>query len=453
MKIVVVGCGKIGETILGALAHEGHDLVAVDNRDTVINEIVNRYDVMCVCGNGVDTEVLSEAGVESAELFIAVTGSDELNMLCCFLAKRMGARHTIARIRNPEYNDRSLSFMKEQLDLSMAINPERLTASALYHMLKLPAAAKVETFSRRNFEMIELRLKDDSPFCGIPLWTLRERHKAKFLICVVQRGNDVFIPNGAFVLEGGDRIGLTAKPSEMQKLLRSLNMNQKQARSIMILGGSRIAFYLAKQLIASGSDVKVIDMDRAICRKFSEEMRGISAICADGTHQEILLEEGLREQDAFLALTGMDEENILVSCYAASQKGPRVIAKVNRDEMAQMAAQVGLDSVVSPKDITVNVVLRYARALQSSVDSAKIETLYQLMDGKAEAVEFAVTEASFVTNKPLKDLPTHKNTLIAGIVRDRTPIIPGGNDMILPGDHVVVISSELRLNELTDILR
>ena len=300
--------------------------MAVDNRDTVINEIVNRYDVMCVCGNGVDTEVLSEAGVESTELFIAVTGSDELNMLCCFLAKRMGARHTIARIRNPEYNDRSLSFMKEQFDLSMAINPERLTASALYHMLKLPAAAKVETFSRRNFEMIELRLKDDSPFCGIPLWTLRERHKAKFLICVVQRGNDVFIPNGAFVLEGGDRIGLTAKPSGLQKLLRSLNMNQKQARSIMILGGSRIAFYLAKQLIASGSDVKVIDMDRAICRKFSEEMRGISAICADGTHQEILLEEGLREQDAFLALTGMDEENILVSCYAASQKGPRVIA-------------------------------------------------------------------------------------------------------------------------------
>ena len=403
MKIVVVGCGKIGETILGALAHEGHDLVAVDNRDTVINEIVNRHDVMCVCGNGVDTEVLSEAGVESAELFIAVTGSDELNMLCCFLAKRMGVRHTIARIRNPEYNDRSLSFMKEQFDLSMVINPERLTASALYHMLKLPAAAKVETFSRRNFEMIELRLKDDSPFCGIPLWTLRERYKAKFLICVVQRGNDVFIPNGAFVLEGGDRIGLTAKPSEMQKLLRSLNMNQKQARSIMILGGSRIAFYLAKQLIASGSDVKVIDMDRAICRKFSEEMRGISAICADGTHQEILLEEGLREQDAFLALTGMDEENILVSCYAASQKGPRVISKVNRDEMAQMAAQVGLDSVVSPKDITVNVVLRYARALQSSMNSAKIETLYQLMDGKAEAVEFAVTEASFVTNKPLKD--------------------------------------------------
>lgn len=453
MKIVVVGCGKIGEAIIRALAAEGHDLTVVDDKSSVISEIVNKHDVMCVCGNGVDCEVLEEADIKNTDLFIAVTGSDELNMLSCLLAKRMGAKHTIARIRNPEYNDKSLGFMREQVDLSMSINPELLTAGELYHMLKLPAAAKVESFSRRNFEMIELLLKEDSPFCGTPLWTLREKNSAKFLICVVQRGEKVFIPDGGFVLEGGDRIGLTAKPSEMQKLLKSLGLSKKHAKGVMILGGSRIAFYLSKMLLGSGSAVKVIDVDRNACRTFSEHVHGASVICGDGTHQELLLEEGLLEQDAFLALTGMDEENILVSCYAAAQHVQRVIAKVNRDEMAAMAAQLGLESIVSPKSITVNVVLRYARALQSSMGSAKIETLYQLMDGKAEAVEFVVTEASFLTGKPLKELPIRKNSLIAGIVRSRVPIIPGGDDAILPGDHVVVISSEHRLNDLTDILR
>ncbi len=453
MKIVVVGCGKIGEAILRALAEEGHDLTVVDNKASVIEEILNRHDVMCVCGNGADCEVLEEAGVKTCDLFLAVTGSDELNMLSCLLAKRMGAGHTIARIRNPEYNDKSLGFMREQLDLSMSINPELLTASELYHMIKLPAAAKVESFSRRTFEMIELLLKEDSSFCGVPLYSLRERHNAKFLVCVVQRGNEVFIPDGGFVLKQGDRIGLTAKPSEMQKLLKSIGMSKKQAKNVMILGGSRIAFYLSKMLLSSGTDVKVIDVDRSACRVFSERLHNLSVICGDGTHQELLLEEGLLEQDAFLALTGMDEENILVSCYANAQKVPHVIAKVNRDEMSSMAAQLGLESIVSPKNITVNVVLRYARALQSSMGSAKIETLYQLMDGKAEAVEFVVTEPSFVTDQPLKTLPIRKNTLIAGIVRNRTSIIPGGDDMILPGDRVVVISSEHRLNELTDILR
>lgn len=453
MKIVVVGCGKIGETILNALTKEGHDLVAVDNRDNVISEIVNKHDVMCVCGNGVDCETLAEAGVENAELFIAVTGSDEFNMLSCLIAKRMGAQHTIARIRNPQYNDKSLSFLRQQLELSMSINPDLLTAQELYHMLKLPSAVKVETFSRRNFEMIEMRLKADSPFIGVPLWTLREKHAAKFLVCVVQRNSQVIIPDGGFILQSGDRIGITAKPSEIQKLLKSLGLAKKQAKSITILGGSRIAYYLSKMLLSSGSDVKIIDMDRAVCQKFSEMLPGISVICGDGTHQELLLEEGLHNQDAFVSVTGMDEENILVSYYAATQRVPRVIAKVNRDEMSAMATSMGLESIVSPKDIVVNVVLRYARALQGSMGDASIETLYQLMDGGAEAVEFCVKENSALTGRPLKSLPIKKNTLVAGIIRDRNTIIPAGDDMIQPGDRVVIIAGEHKLKELTDILR
>ena len=451
MRIILVGCGKIGVALISALVSEGHDVVALDSRQEVLNELTNQYDVMCVAGNGADCETLQEAGAERTELFIAVTGSDELNMLMCFLARRLGARHTIARIRNPQYHEKSLSFLREQLDLSMVVNPELLTAQELYHILKLPAASKVETFSRRNFEMVELRLKEDSPLVGKRLMDLRKNIRAKFLICVVQRGSEVVIPRGDFVLQAGDRIGLTADRAELAKLLKATGLAKRRARNVMLLGGSRIAFYLAKMLLASGSNVNLIDTDRALCHKFSDLLPGVATYCGDGTQQELLQEAGVREHDAFVTLTGMDEENILVAYYAKSQRVSQVIAKVNRDEMAKMAEQMGLESVISPKNIVVNLVLRYARALQSSIGSS-IENLYQLMDGKAEALEFIVSEAASFTGVPLKDLRMKKNILIAGILRDRNAIIPAGDDVILPGDHVVVIASEHRLNALAEIL-
>lgn len=451
MRIILAGCGKIGVALISALTSEGHDVVAVDDRQDVIDDLTNQYDVMCMVGNGADLEVLQEAGIDRTDLFIAVTGSDELNMLMCFLAKRLGAGHTIARIRNPDYNDKSLGFLRQQLDLSMSINPELLTAQELHHILKLPAASKVETFSRRSFEMVELRLKEDSPFLGRKLWELRDRFKATFLICVVQRGSQVLIPRGDFVLEAGDRIGLTADRNELWKLLKATGLARKQARNVMLLGGSRIAFYLSKLLLASGSNVTLIDTDRATCHRFSDQMPGISTYCGDGTHQELLLEAGIRNHDAFVSLTGMDEENILVAYYARSQQVRQVISKVNRDEMARMAEQMGLESVLSPKDVVVNVVLRYARALESSMGSS-IENLYQLMEGRAEALEFIVRSESPLTNVPLKNLKLKKDILIGGILRDRKAIIPAGDDMILPGDRVVVIAGQHRLNALADIL-
>ena len=452
MKIIVVGCGKIGEALLHTFVREGHDVVAMDNQDSVIQNLTNKYDVMCVCGNGADCETLEEAGVAEVDLLVAVTGSDEMNMLSCFLARRMGAKHTIARIRNPEYNDRSLSFMRQQLHLSMSINPELLAAQELYHMLKLPPGVKVEFFSRRMFEMIESKLKPGSPFCGIPLAELRNRHKANFLICVVQRNSQFIIPRGDFVLEPGDKIGLTAKPSEMNKLFKSMGITNRTARDVMLLGGSKTAFYLAKMLTSAGTNVKIIDTDRHVCRDLCDAIPAVSAIHGDGTHQELLLEEGLGDQDAFVALTGMDEENILVSFFATSQKVPKVIAKVNREEMAQLADQLGLDSIIRTKEIVNNVVLRYARALDSSKGSS-IETLYQVMDGKAEALEFVVQQQSRVTGTALRDLAIKPNILIAGIVRERKTIIPSGEDMILPGDRVVVIAADQRLNALGDILK
>lgn len=451
MNIIVVGCGKIGSTIIASLVQEGHDVVAIDDVSAVIDEVTNIYDVMGVCGNGADCNTLSEAGVERTELFVAVTGSDELNMLSCFIARRMGAKHTIARIRNPEY-DMSLAFLRQQLDLSSVINPDYLAAQELFNILKLPSATKIETFSRRNFEMIELRLKPDSPLDSVRLCDIRKKYQAQFLVCVVQRGEDVFIPGGDFVLQSGDRIGITATPGEIQKLLRLLGIMQKQAKDIMILGASRTSYYLAKMLLATGTSVKIIELDPKTAAETCEALPNAVVIQGDGAQQELLLEEGLRSMDAFVALTGMDEENILISYFAAAQKVPTVISKVNRNELASIAENMGLDSLVTPRKITSDIVVQYARALQNSLGS-KVETLYKLMDEKAEALEFTVQPDFKYCDIALKDIKLKPNILVAGIIRGRKIIIPSGDDVILPGDKVVVISSRQRMNDLSDIIR
>lgn len=451
MNIIVVGCGKIGTTILASLVKEGHNVVAVDSNAETINEITNLYDAIGICGNGNDCDTLSEAGVDKAELFVAVTGSDEFNMLSCFLAKRMGARHTIARIRNPEYNDRNLGFIKKQLGLSMAINPDLLAAQELFNILKLPSAAKIETFSRRDFEMIELKLRQESVLDGVSLIELRKKYDVKLLVCVVQRDNEVFIPDGSFVLKSGDKIGITATTSEILRFLKMLGVMQKQARNIMILGGSRTAYYLSKMLMGIGNTVKIIEKDHKRCLELSETLPNAIIINGDGAGQELLNEEGLSSMDAFISLTGMDEENILISFYAAAQNVPKVISKVNRDEFMYLAEKIGLDSTLSPKNIISDILVRYARALENSLGS-NVETLYQIMDAKAEALEFNIAADSAVTEIPLKDMKLKPNTIIAGIMRGRKIIIPSGDDMILPEDKVVIITSGYKLNDISDIL-
>ena len=328
MKITVVGCGKIGCTVINALLTEGHEIVAIDNDPDVISDITNIYDVMTVCGSGTDSDVLLEAG--NANLLIAVTGSDEFNMLTCFIAKRLGIKHTIARIRKPEYNDKSLSFLKKELGLSMAINPERLVSREMFNILKLPSAIKVEEFSRGNFEMVELILKENSPLDGVSLIDLKKKHPDNFLVCAVQRGDKLYIPDGNFVLKSGDKIGITSSSVEIQRLLRKLGILQKQARDVMILGATRTSYYLSKLLLAAGNSVKIIDADRERCKEFSDSLPGAVIINGDPARQELLLEEGIGNVDAVVALTGMDEENILLSYFAAMQNVPKVIAKVNR---------------------------------------------------------------------------------------------------------------------------
>ena len=450
MNVIIVGCGKIGTTLLRSLVAEGHNVLGVDVNPDVIARVTDLYDAMGVCGNGADCDTLTEASVEKADLFAAVTASDELNMLSCFLAKRMGAKHTVARIRNPEYNDKGLGFLRQQLGLSISINPEFLTAQEIYNILRLPSAVKMETFSQHRFEMVELRLRDDSPLCGMTLTELRKKYQADFLVGAVQRGEFALIPDGSFALQAGDRIGLTAAHNEIQKLLRMLGIVQKRARSVMILGGGRTSYYLAKLLLAGGNTVKIIEQDASRCEVLATLLPGATILHGDGAQQELLLEEGIRETDAFVSLTGMDEENILISIFAASQNVAKTIAKVNRPELASMAEKLGQDCIVSPKTVTADMIVWYARALQNS--RGGVETLYKLMDDKVEAVEFTVSEDFPAVDVPLRELHRKRNVLIAGILRGRKAIIPSGDDRLLVGDQVVVMAAGHRLGDLADIL-
>lgn len=454
MKIIVAGCGKIGAAVVSALVNEGHDVVAVDASSDVINETTNIYDVMAVCGNAADCETLEEARIEDCDVFIAVTGSDELNMLSCFIAKKMGAQHTVARIRNPEYNDRSLHFMRQQLELSMSINPELLMAQELHNLLKIPSAFKVEYFSRRNLEMIEVRLKKGSALVGKKISKIRDKEKQNFLIGAVMRDKALIIPDGNFELCEGDTVSVVASPSDMQKLLKSLDMIKKVVKDVMILGGSRTAFYLAKILSTTGTNVKIIEKNRETCVRLSELLPKTDIIHGDGSHHDILMEEGLRSIDAFVALTGMDEENILTSLFAGEFSVPKIITKINSNELTKMGEKLGLDSVISTKSITADIIIRYARALENSTGS-NIETLYKFMDGKAEAIEFNVRKGSKIIGTPIKNISLKQGILIAGIIRERkTAIIPTGDDIINEGDKVIVLASAAhRLGDLSDILR
>lgn len=451
MKIIIVGCGKIGRTIVSSLTAEGHDVLVMDKNPTVLNETTDIYDVMGVCGNAVDCDTLTEANVQNADIVVATTDSDEMNMLACFLSRKLGAKHSVARIRNPEYNDQSLGFLRQQLNLSLSLNPELLVAEEISNILQLPAAVKIERFSRRNIEMVEIILPQDSKLEGLNLIKMREKYRANYLICTVQRNNTVYIPDGHFELKAGDRIGLVAAQGETKKLLDMLGLLRKQAKSVMILGGGKPSYYLAKKLINLGVDVKIIEKRLDRCEFLATELPDAVIIHGDGAQQELLLEEGISSMDAFVSLTGMDEENIMLSIFASMQNVPKVIAKINRDELLTMAERLGVETIVSPSQLTTNIIVRYARAVKNSKGS-NVEVLYKLLDGKAEALEFNVKSDSKVIGIPFKDIKLQANTIIAGITRGRKTIIPSGNDMIIAGDRVVVVAANQCLHDLDDIL-
>ena len=452
MRVVVVGCGKIGRSIVESLVREKHELLCIDSDPSVISEIANAYDVMTICGNGASYDVLKEADIEKAELFIAITGSDEFNMLSCLAARKMGAKQTVARIRSSEYNTESLGFMKENLGLSMVINPEKLTAEALYNLLKFPSAIKIDTFTSRRFQIVELIVKKGCKLIDSSLMEIRKKHTEKFLIAVIERDGETFIPNGMVKICEGDKICVVLVSEEAHKILSTLGFVQKEAKDVLILGGSEIAHYLTEMLVKGHTAVKIIEKNKERCEKLCETLpSSVDIICGDGMSQDILMEEGILTTDALVPLTGGDEENILISFYAMSQNVPKVISKVNRNELSELAEKLGLDCIVSPKNIITDILVRYARALNDTVGS-KVESLYRLMDGEAEALEFVVKSDFEFTDIPLKMMTLKKDVLIAGIIRGRQSIIPGGDDVIKSGDKVIVIAKGKSLYGLAEIV-
>ena len=453
MKIVIAGCGKIGTAILKRLVKEDHDIVVMDHNPDIIANVMESYDVMGICTSSTDCASLRDANVGDAELFIATTDSDEHNMLSCLFAKRMGAKYTVARIRDKANNNENLKFIKDQLDISMVINPEILMAKSIHRMLRVPAAVKVESFARGRFEVTELNLKEDNILVGKKVSRLRSVENVPFLVCAVLRDKETIIPNGEFVLQTGDRIGIIAEPSDMQKLLAKFNLVNKSAKNIYIAGASRIAEYLSGELAQFGNDVTVIERNEDRCNEFRDlSPRSVSVICGDATNHDILLEEGIDKADGFISLLKRDEENILTSFFAASREVPVVITKVNSDGFEDTTQRLGLERIVSTKDVTADLIIQYARALRNTVGS-KIDTLYSLMDSSAEALEFIVSKNFEKLNVPIKELALQDGVLVAGIIRNNKNIIPGGNDVILEGDRVIVISSGKKLLDLSEILK
>lgn len=453
MKVIVVGCGKIGRAILESMQEERHDIVAIDNNPQVIEQISNTFDVMAVCGSATSTELLVDAGISKTDLFIAVTESDEVNMLSCFLAKRFGAKYTVARIRETEYNDDSLQILTKELDLSMSLNPEMLTAEALYDILKMPSAVNIDNFAGKRVQLLEIVVKEDSPIANKTLQDIRKKSSVPFVASVVQRGDEAYIPTGAFELQVDDKVAFMVKRVDSHKFVKSCGLAQKQGRDVIIMGGSTVACYLAKLLASDGFYAKIIEKDPDKCEKIAQILpSAASVICGDGTNQDLLWEEGIKSTDAFVALTGNDEENILMSFYCTSEQVPKVIPKVSHPRMISLAEKLGLYTTVCPQRYVANRLTRYARALNDSMES-KVETMYSLMGGKAEALEFAVLSDSNLIGVPLKDLNLKQGFIIAGIIRGKETIIPQGSDSISIGDRVIVVALGSHLYDLSEIVR
>lgn len=451
MKIIIVGCGKVGTALTAQLSGEGHDIAVIDLDSAVVTDITNNYDVMGLVGNGASYSVLKEADVEETDLLIAATDSDELNLLCCLIAKKVGGCGTIARVRNPVYNS-EVAFIKEELGLAMTVNPEYAAATEAARVLRFPSAVKIETFARGRVEMIKFRIPEDSILDGCRISEIHRKVRSDVLVCTVERDKDIRIPNGMFILHSGDLISIVASAENTKYFVEKAGVRIHRVRDCMIVGGGKIAYYLAKQLIASGIRVKIIEQKRERCEELCELLPQAVIINADAANQDILMEEGIETCDSFVTLTGMDEENLFLSLFAKDCSKAKVITKVNRINFDDIIGKLDLGTLIHPKNITADYIIRYVRAMQNSIGS-NVETLYKLDDGKAEALEFLIHEDAPVLHIPLAELSVKDNVLIACIYRKGQIIIPNGSTSMEVGDSVVIVTSHFGFRDIRDILK
>ncbi|HHY78550.1 MAG TPA: Trk system potassium transporter TrkA [Clostridiales bacterium] len=445
MKTIIIGAGKVGYNLALALSKEHHDVTIIDNYSEALAKADENLDVLCIKGNGVSTNVLLEAGVKDADLLIAVTNSDEVNMVCCLTGKKLGAAKTIARIRDPEYA-KELAMLKEELGLDMVINPEHAAAEEIALSLSFPSAIDVENFAKGRVKMIELRITDNMPVIGMKLKDLPGRYLQSVLIGAVLRDDKVIIPKGDFEINKDDIIYILGNPSGLMNFLKLCDTAQVKIRNVMVVGAGRIAYYLSQMLHDMDIRSKIIEIDREKCEEFIDLLPDSLIINGDGTDESLLQSENIGEMDAFIALTGMDEENLIAALVAKQNGAKKVIAKISRTNYMSVINKLGIDNVICPKLITTGHILKFIRG-------NSVESLYRIVEGQAEILELIANRGSKIIDIPLKKLKFSKDAIIATIVRKNHVVIPHGNDIIKENDRVIIITKSNNISELDDLLQ
>lgn len=450
MKIIIVGCGKVGKTLAEELNKEDNEVTVIDRRYAEVESLSNKFDVMGVVGNGASYKTQMEAGIEKADMLIAVTGSDELNLLYCLIAKRAGNCQTIARVRNPEYSE-EIGFVKGALGLAMTINPEFAAAQEIARVLRFPSAIKIDTFAKGRVEMLKFRVPGESRLNGMLVMNIAPKLGADVLVCAVERDGEIFIPKGDFRLQEKDVVSIIAGPKKASDFFKKIGIETHQVKDTMIVGGGDTGYYLAKLLQPMGIGIKLIEQNEERCDLLSELLPKAQIIHADGSEQIVLIEEGVGQAEAFVALTNIDEENVMLSLFARSQTSGKIATKINRMDFDRVIKELDLDTTVYPKKITAQYILQFVRAMKNSI-GCNVETMYRILDDKAEALEFVVKQSSELPGIPLEKLKIKENTLVACIIRGRQIIIPRGKDEMQVGDSVVVVTTTLGLKDIRDVI-
>ena len=454
MKIIIVGCGKVGSALAVSLAKENHDIAIIDLDRDVVNETVGTVDIIGVEGNGASLSVQKEAGIVESELLIATTGADEINILCCLIAKKSNKDiKTIVRVRNPLYLD-EVGFFREELGLTMVINPERAAAREIARILRVPSAINIATLSGGRVELLKFRIDKGSPLIGQKIMDLSQEIRNSVQICAVERGDEVLIANGSTVLMEGDRVSFLASPLNAANFFKTIHIASHAVKDAMLIGGSKLAFYLAKELLDTGIEVKIIEKKKSRCLELDESLNGATVINGDGTEETVIMEEGLDRASAIVALTNIDEENILLSLYAKKHNDrAKIITKVNRMMFDSIVEEIDIGTIVHTRSIVAEIVNATVRAMQNSRGRSQVETLVNILDGKAEALEFVIREESEITDVPLQELKLKDDLIVACIRRRNNIMYPRGGNAIRVGDRVVIVTTHQGLNDITDILR
>ena len=449
MNIIIVGCGKVGQTLAEQLNEEGNDITVIDISPAKVNETAARYDVLGVVGNGATHLTQQEAGIKNADLLIAVTGSDELNLLCCLIAKKAGNCHTIARVRSPQYSSEA-PYLKEELGLAMVINPEQAAAAEIARVLRFPSAIKIDTFAKGKVELLKFKLPEGSPLEGLAVKEISTKLHCDVLVCTVERGDGAYIAKGDFRFMEKDVISIIASPKNASNFFKQIKYKNTSVKDVMIVGGGDLTHYLCEILNRSGIDVKVIEKEKDRCEDLAEKLEYVTVINGDAVDQQVLFEEGIENVGGFVALTNLDEENILLSLFAKSVGQCKLVTKVNRIDFDDVIRHLELDTIIYPKNITAEGIVRYVRAMKNTIGS-NVETLYSIIKGKVDAAEFIIKENSPVVGKPLMEMKLKPGVLVTSIMRDRKVIIPRGGDTIEVGDSVIIVS-DFPLHDIAEIL-